>query len=78
MKETKSYWYHNTACLMEPYFVNLDFSNLLMSDIEPPPQPLKGPCLAERRVFGGRSRVIVGLFYLRASPITIGVCKPTQ
>ena len=29
MKETKSFWYHNTAYSMEPYFVCLDFPNLL-------------------------------------------------
>ena len=29
MKETKPYWYHNTAYLMEPYFVYLDFPNLI-------------------------------------------------
>ena len=29
MKETKPYWYHNTAYSMEPYFVRLDFPNLL-------------------------------------------------
>ena len=29
MKETKSYWYHNTAYSREPYSVCLDFPNLL-------------------------------------------------
>ena len=29
MKETKPYWYHNTAYSMEPYFVYLDFPNLV-------------------------------------------------
>ena len=29
MKETKPYWYHNPAYLMEPYFVCLHFPNLL-------------------------------------------------
>ena len=29
MKETKPYWYHNTAYSMEPYFVYLHFHNLL-------------------------------------------------
>ena len=29
MKETKPYWYHNTAYLMEQHFVCLDFPNLI-------------------------------------------------
>ena len=29
MKETKPYWYHNTAYSMEQYFVRLNFPNLL-------------------------------------------------
>ena len=32
MKETKPYWYHNTAYSMEQYFVSLDFPNLLTSE----------------------------------------------
>ena len=30
MKETKPYWYHNTAFSMEPYFACLHFPNLLI------------------------------------------------
>ena len=29
MKKTKPYWHHNTAYSMEPYFVYLDFPNLI-------------------------------------------------
>ena len=29
MKETKPYWYHDMAYSMEPFFVSLDFPNLL-------------------------------------------------
>ena len=28
-QETKPYWYHNTAYSIEPYFVCLDFRNLI-------------------------------------------------
>ena len=31
MKETKLYWYHNTAYSMEAYFVCLDFPNLILA-----------------------------------------------
>ena len=30
MEEAKPYWYHNTAYLMEPYFVCLHFLNLFI------------------------------------------------
>ena len=30
MKETKPYWYHGMAYSLEPYFVCLDFPNLIM------------------------------------------------
>ena len=29
MKETKLYWYHNSAYSMEPYFICLYFPNLI-------------------------------------------------
>ena len=31
MKETKLYWYHNTAYSMDPYFVCLHFPNVVES-----------------------------------------------
>ena len=33
MKETKLYWYHNTAYSMKPYIVYLHFPNLIRGDV---------------------------------------------
>ena len=30
MKEAKPYWFHNMAYSMEPYFVYIDFPNLII------------------------------------------------
>ena len=54
MKETKPYWYHNTAYSLEPYFVSLDFPNLFICYIYPAKVRTGwGACLID--VYGGFS-----------------------
>ena len=59
MKETKPYWYHNTAHSMEPYFVYLGFSKLCTSGSSPNIAEMCGHYLKGMRK--ARQALVLGL-----------------